>query len=680
MNAHPIRCSADALEAHLHSLIAYFSAHPLLASVAVFAAALLEALAVVGTFIPGSSVVFAGGVLVGLRVLDPWLTAALAIAGAILGDGVSYWLGNQYRESIRATWLIRRHPALFDRGHAYFIANGGKSVFLGRFLGPLRAIVPVIAGMSGMPARRFYAMNVVSAVAWAVAHLLPGVMFGASLQLAGAVSTRLVALVAVLAVGLWLTAQVIGAMARWGMPYLRRLRDRSLLRARTSRGPVAPMVLALLDPARRETLPLMLSATMLVAGTWLFLGIVEDVVNNDTLVQVDKSIFDGLQGLRTAWIDDFMVTVTQLAGGYVMASVVAIVSVWFALTRRFRTLGYWIAAAAFAQVIVLALKYALGRARPSTGYAAVDEFSFPSGHAMQSMVVFGFLAFLLGHRKPGWQQAIFAFVAAAIALLVGFSRLYLGAHWFSDVVASYGLGIAWIALLSIAYIHHFHERAIRATPVVMIVVAVLAFVGGSYASDHHDRDVARYAKPDVSAAIDLNAWRAGGWRELPAARSEIGGGEQEPFAIQWVASREKVMEALAAAGFVSPVKWRSPAALLWLLPSTPIDQLPVLPKLNRGEPPAVTAWRGIDQRTRSVVRLWRVESAFDHRAPSRTLPLWAGMITTERAEERWGLMTVTRTRRDVARRQQILAQLARGSQVALVEQSPAAGDDVWLVW
>src|SRR6185437_1361584 len=101
-----------------------------------------------------------------------------------------------------------------------------------------------------------------------------------------------------------------------------------------------------------------------------FLAVAEDVVTNDPLVDVDRSIYLSLQGLRTRWGDDVMVTVTQLGSAYVMIPLV------------------WM------------LKVALARARPPTAYAAIDEYSFPSGHAALGMVVFGFLAFLLGHGKP----------------------------------------------------------------------------------------------------------------------------------------------------------------------------------------------------------------------------------------------------------------------------------------
>ena len=122
---------------------------------------------------------FAGGILVGLHALDFGWAAAAAVAGAIAGDGTSFWLGRHYHAIIRRTWPIRTHPAILERAEAYVALHGGKSVFLGRFVAPVRAIVPVVAGMANMSGRRFFAMNVLSALAWAAAHLVPGTLFGA---------------------------------------------------------------------------------------------------------------------------------------------------------------------------------------------------------------------------------------------------------------------------------------------------------------------------------------------------------------------------------------------------------------------------------------------------------------------------------------------------------------------
>jgi len=161
------------MQSHLQRLVDYFSTHPGLALVLVFAGATLEALGVVGSVIPGSTAVFIGGTLIGLGVLNPWRTAAAAIEGAILGDGLSFWLGRRFGERIRSVWPMRKHPEMFERGRAYFEKRGASSTFIGRFLGPLRAIVPLVAGMSNMPSLKFYAVNIVSAFARGLCLLAP---------------------------------------------------------------------------------------------------------------------------------------------------------------------------------------------------------------------------------------------------------------------------------------------------------------------------------------------------------------------------------------------------------------------------------------------------------------------------------------------------------------------------
>lgn len=640
------------------------------------AAAFIESLALIGTIVPGGTIVFMAGVLAGLHALDPWLAALLAIAGAILGDGLSYTFGRRYAGTIRATPLLLRYPGLFARGEAYFEANGRKGVFLGRFLGPLRAVVPLVAGMSRMTPRDFFTIDAVSAVAWAAAHLLPGVLFGASLQLAGAVSSRLVVLVALLVAGLWLITLVTRAVTRRGWPYLVRLRDRLFIRASAGSGRLPRAVRDLLDPGRHEPLALLISATLLVAGAWLFLGVVEDVVTQDTLVDVDRAIYAWLQGLRTRWADDVMVTITELAGTHVMIAVIAAVGLWFVITRRFRTLVYWVTAASVAEVLVWGLKYGFERSRPATPYVAVDEFSFPSGHAAISMVVYGFLAFLIGHRKPVSKQSVLALGAVVIAVLVAFSRLYLGAHWLSDVIASFGLAIAWVALLGIAYIPRVDEGTMRATPVLLIVIATLAFVGGPYVANHHQRDMKRYAKTGERPVLTIDAWQGGAWSGLPSARTDIGGDREEPFSVQWVATREEITDMLHGAGWLTPAPWRSSAALLWLLPSTPVGELPVLPKLDQGQPPVLTFILPLGAQSRTVLRLWHPADAID--GSSRRVPIWIGMITAERARSQWRLIAVTRTEPRLPMPDEALAQAVRERQTALVRRA-RNGEAVLLV-
>jgi undecaprenyl-diphosphatase len=609
-------------------------------------------------------------------VIDPWYAGACAVAGAIAGDATSYELGRHHRDAMLSMWPLSKHPALVARGEAYFVHGGAKAVFVGRFLGPARAIVPLVAGMANMPPLHFYSVNVVSAFGWAAAHLVPGILFGASLALAGAVSSRLVGLVALVAAGFWVVTHVTKLVMRRGWPYVHRLRVRIQQYAQTTHGPFGRVFGRLFDPTQHEPMAILVSAVLLVGGAWLFLGVVEDVVTNDTLVDVDRAIYMWLSSVRTRFGDDVMVVITELSGVYVMSSVVVALAIWFAVTRRFRTLAYWLSAAIFSQALVFALKYALGRARPPGAHGVIEGFSFPSGHAAQSLVVFGFLAFLLGHGKPMWQQTAYTAGAATIALLVALSRLYLGAHWFSDVVASFGLATAWIALLAIAYIQHVHERRLRAAPVLLILLATMTFVGGWYAGNHHTEDLARYAKQVRLPVMTLDAWRARDYEALDAARTEVNGDLDEPFTVQWAASRDGVARALERAGWTVPAAWRSSALLLWLVPSTPIAQLPVLPKLHRGEPPALTFIHVVDTRERLVLRLWHLADA---EAPAGlVVPIFVGMITRERSHPEWHLVTVTNTISDDVAPTKALAG-AWSNEHAQVRPR-ASGPDVLLVW
>ncbi|MBI2800743.1 MAG: phosphatase PAP2 family protein [Gammaproteobacteria bacterium] len=667
------------MESHLQSLIAFFSAHPQLALGAIFAASLLEALAVIGTVIPGSSIVFVGGVLIGLKALDPWSAVVAAVIGAILGDSSSYWLGQRYHDRIRAIWPMKTYPGLFDRGQAYFAKNGGKSVFLGRFLGPLRAIVPVVAGMSNMPAGQFYLMNILSAVAWAAAHILPGMLFGTSLQLAGAVSSRLVVLLVATVIVLWAMTKLVRFALTHGWPRLITLRDRTVEFARGKSGPFARVVLSLFDPARAESAALLTAAVLLIGSAWLFLGILEDVVSGDRLVQFDRTVYSVLQGLRTAWVDNVMVAITEMGGVAGTLPVVVVVSSWLSFKRYWRTLGYWLAAAGFAEILVSVLKYLLRRTRPNNIYTGIEQFSFPSGHTTLSIVVYGFMAFLLARAQPVGTKIAVILVAAVAILLIAFSRVYLGVHWFSDVLGSLALGVAWIALLSIAYTHHVQTEKLSVFPLLLMVSATLALVAAVYVRGHRSADLERYAYRPKVETILLADWNAGGWRSLSLARSELDGEYEEPFSVQWIGTAARISETLAVSGWHVPPTWTLKTASLWMLAKTPIAELPVLPKFDHGEAQTLTFVRVLNLRERFAVRLWVVGEVIDTDAGRKSRPLWHGMVTIERLDHPVRKIMLVTTASDFVTPLERLERDLRNQHLSVVKQK-VRGISVLRIW
>ncbi|WP_348771468.1 DedA family protein [Azospirillum sp. SYSU D00513] len=164
----------DLLSAQGAMLAGFIEAHADWAEAIVFLVAFAEGLTLVGLVIPGIVVLTAAGGLAAAGVLDFWTILLAITAGAILGDAASYWLGRRYGERLFQLWPFSRRPGLRGRGEAFFEKHGGKSVFLARFLGPLRAVVPTTAGMMGMPHRQFQVFNVLSAVIWAPLLMSPG--------------------------------------------------------------------------------------------------------------------------------------------------------------------------------------------------------------------------------------------------------------------------------------------------------------------------------------------------------------------------------------------------------------------------------------------------------------------------------------------------------------------------
>jgi membrane protein DedA with SNARE-associated domain/membrane-associated phospholipid phosphatase len=647
----------------VQALIDALSLHPALGLGAVFAAALLESTAVIGIVVPGSLVVFGGGVLVGLQILDPWWVALAAVSGATLGDGFNYWLGRRYHEQLRNLWPLRKYPELLDRGQAYFARSGGKGVFLGRFVGPLRAAVPVIAGMSDMPVMRFTVVTVLSAVAWAAAHLLPGALFGASLQLAGAVSSRLLVLLVGVVAVVWLCTGLLRLAQRIALPVLMRQRDRVVAWARPRTDAYSHVILSLLDPTRPEALGLLVSAVLILGGAWLFLGILEDVVSNDPLVQFDRAVFAALQNVRTTWADRVVIVATELGSAPVAIALVAAVSVAFALKRCWRTLAYWLTALGFAQALVWILKTTLGRARPIAMYSGGEQFSFPSGHAASSVVLYGFLAVLLSRGKGPKARLSITVAAALLIGLITFSRMYLGASWLSDALAGVSLGTAWVALLSIAYTQHVSDDRLSARAVSLTALGALVLAGGVVVATQHAVDVARYAPPEVAVPVLLTEWKSEGWQRLPAHRKDVSGDFEEPLSVQWVGTLDRIERVLRAGGWSRPQPWWSRSTLLWLVPSTPIGKLPVLAKLHQGNPPMLSLQRELDPTRRLVIRLWATPYRVDV-ASDLTAPLWIGMVTLERVSHPAGVAALAMTDQDFATPAASLAQFLQEYAVA----------------
>jgi membrane protein DedA with SNARE-associated domain len=174
------------MHSFLSAVTDLIASHPHSAVLAVFLLAYSEAIPIVGTVVPGSTLVVAVSALAIEAEINAWILVAAATLGAILSDGTAYYLGLSCHRQVLERWPLNRFPRLVAKSQAFFDRYGAASVFLARFTGVVRAFVPLIAGIVQMPARQFYAANILSALIWAPAHVFPGVVIGFLAGVAGA--------------------------------------------------------------------------------------------------------------------------------------------------------------------------------------------------------------------------------------------------------------------------------------------------------------------------------------------------------------------------------------------------------------------------------------------------------------------------------------------------------------
>jgi membrane protein DedA with SNARE-associated domain len=156
--------------------------NPGLATLVAFTAAIVEAVAVLGILIPGTPILMAVAGAAAMAGLPMTPIMVVAVAGAVIGDFISFWLGQRFSIHLRGMWPFRTRPALIGQAEAFFYRYGTLSVALCRFVPVLRSTVPLVAGMAGMRRRRFLLANICSACVWAPAHVLPAQFAGLSIE------------------------------------------------------------------------------------------------------------------------------------------------------------------------------------------------------------------------------------------------------------------------------------------------------------------------------------------------------------------------------------------------------------------------------------------------------------------------------------------------------------------
>lgn len=586
----------------LRDLVEQLAASPELLILAGFVVAMLEAVAILGLLVPGILLLMAIAALVGWD--PPWmlaLTAALAL-GAMAGDGLSFWIGRRYRDRLAALAPTTRSGRWLENGRSLFRRHGGRSIFIARFLGPARPVIPLVAGSLDMPVRDFVSRMLIACVLWAPAMVLPGALFGESLELAAEFGGRLVVLILLLVVGAWALQACVRLVYGWASKrstwWLKRLGNGLRRHPRFGRlaGP-------LLVPGQREVVPVLGLAIVLLMSFVVLLTVLTLAVLDAPGAQSAAGATATLAGsLRTPLADPLFV-VLGLAGSAPAAMVLAVgFALILAVVRRRVALVHWLLAVGVGTLLGVALDGVLG--------ALPIRVAGPDVPFVTLTLMHGFAAVIAAKDLAPNQRKWLYLAATGALLLTGFARLYLGLTGLYALVVSAALAVTWLTLVGIAY--RVRARPARRMAALHLVAAfcVLGAAGAVTANVLGFADLLRLQQSQPTAVqVDAERWWATGQREngrgLPARRTVFGNAERKRFDAQLAASRSTLEAALDAGGWTPLPKVDKDAIRAVFSGRGSGERLPHLPRDFNGRTQEVARRLELGDDRWAVLRAWR---------------------------------------------------------------------------
>ncbi|GFM84400.1 phosphoesterase [Pseudomonas cichorii] len=421
----------------LDGITGWLTANPSWVAIAIFVVAFIECVAIAGIVVPGTVLMFAIAALAGSGILSLSEVLLLGFLGGLLGDAVSYFIGKHFHQNIRQLPGLRQHPEWLTGAETYFHRYGIASLLVGRFIGPLRPMLPMIAGMFDMPFPRFAIVSIIAAAGWSIVYLMPGWAAGAAIRLP-------------LPEGFWSEAAFIGA----GLAILFGLSIQSSIRKQRH----ATKVIALLS--------VLMLAGLLIG--WPYLN------------HFDQGLMTLVQEHRSATAQNIVLLVTSIGDFKAQLLAAALLIIVLLIARQWRHAAFALATTLGTAVANGTLKTFFGRARPDVLLDPLTTYSMPSGHSSAAFALFMTLAVLAGRGQPIRLRLTWLLLGGVPALAIALSRVYLGVHWPTDILAGMMLAFC-ICAASLTLIQHQTPLPAMSAKVWWLIVPAITGLLGVFA-------------------------------------------------------------------------------------------------------------------------------------------------------------------------------------------------------
>jgi undecaprenyl-diphosphatase len=462
--------------------------------------------------------------------------------------------------------------------------------------------------MFGMNQIYFAAVNIVSALIWAAAHVFPGMLLGQGLALAGELSGRLLVvlltLLIVIAVAGWVIRLFVGGLAPWiefGQLKLSRW-------ARSRSGKWWRRFGRVISPTNPRAIVIIIFAAVAITSLFALMQLISSVFATDTLLNADLSLHNMMKSVRSTPGDEFMTMLTMFGDGVVMLALAAAMIGWLLLRRAWRAAIAVAVTLFLARLFVPVMQVWIRRERPFDFEGFGEVFSFPASHTAIATVTLGVLAVLASHSMKHWGKAIVFAVAGIAAIVLAYSRIYLGAHWMTDVLGGFLFGAVMTAAFGIA-IEAVPSRRIMPLALGGVSLATFFLVGFVHVDRDYEANAERYAPREAIVLYDVEQWRLGGWANIALRRVDIAGRIEEPFIAQWAGDILPLEKGMGQNGWALEPRWSWSLGLLYLDPTRNLAGLIPRPALHHGRAATFTWTKPVSDGSgqRLVARLWRTD-------------------------------------------------------------------------
>ncbi len=430
--------------------------------------AFLETGAFIGLIAPGETAILVGGVVAGQGEIDILVLIALVWFAAVAGDLTSFllgrYLGREFMEKHGRKVSIT--PERLEKVEDFFEKHGGKAILIGRFVGLVRAIAPFLAGSGGMSLKRFLPYDIIGAGLWGTTFCLLGYAFWQSL---GTVVSY--AKTGTLALG---TTIVVVTGVVVAVRYLRQAENRAKVRAFVEAqeekpviGPVIGFVVRrgerparfAVDRVTPGNLGLELTTLLSIVAVGVFAVVAYTItLSGHDVAHGDLRTIAIVGDLRSGALTSVAKIVTNLGLLWVTLPAVTVAVIALAVKRDALEAAAIGGGYALMLLTEQVLRASVDRARMPGGLVETSTASFPSAHTAHSVA---WVAIAVAARRvlPGWgSRTTIVFVSVLVVVAVALTRLELGVHYLSDVVAGAGLGAAAFALAGVVALLIDHLR------------------------------------------------------------------------------------------------------------------------------------------------------------------------------------------------------------------------------